>query len=331
MKTDEFAFLNQQLAAMLQAGIPLEGALRRLCDGMRRGRLRTELEAFERDLAAGTPLSEAIGRRRLPELYKRLVELGARGNDLPGVLSLLADHYQRVHTSWTRLKGLMVYPLLVLVAALGLSALLAWVLNRLGSRELLPNGSVVTELSRGPAVVPLEAIWVPPVVVTMLLAVAAAVLASRRGRAWLRWRLPAFREASLAQLASSLAMLLRSGTTLPEALGLAASVESDTPAGRVLTMWRREVEMGRGKPSAWPVAAPIPPLFLWLVQQGGEDLAAGFARAAELFQTRAAYRIELALYGALPVSVLFLGQMLLWQLIPVVQSLARTLAALGGP
>jgi hypothetical protein len=43
MKNDEFAFFNQQLAAMLRDGIPLEGALRRLCQEMRRGSLRDEL------------------------------------------------------------------------------------------------------------------------------------------------------------------------------------------------------------------------------------------------------------------------------------------------
>ena len=46
MKLDEFSFFNQQLAAMLRDGIPLEGALRRLCDEMRRGKLRDELQAL---------------------------------------------------------------------------------------------------------------------------------------------------------------------------------------------------------------------------------------------------------------------------------------------
>ena len=55
MKHDEFAFFNQQLAAMLRDGIPLEGALRRLCEEMRRGALRDELQALEADLAKGTP------------------------------------------------------------------------------------------------------------------------------------------------------------------------------------------------------------------------------------------------------------------------------------
>jgi len=36
-ETRRFAFFNQQLAAMLRDGIPLEGALRRLCQEMRAG------------------------------------------------------------------------------------------------------------------------------------------------------------------------------------------------------------------------------------------------------------------------------------------------------
>ncbi|MDW8308901.1 MAG: type II secretion system F family protein [Verrucomicrobiales bacterium] len=332
MKTDEFAFLNQQLAAMLRSGIPLEGALQQLCAGMKSGPLRAELEALERDLAGGTPLPDALGRRDLPEFYKRMVELGARGNDLPGMLTLLADHYHRAHATWTRLKGLMIYPALVLVTALGLTALLAWLSSRLAYEELLPNAPIVTTLdTREGRLVPIVAVWVPPVVLALAGVGLAVVLAARPARAWLRWRLPAFREASLAQLASSLVLLLRGGATLADALAFAAAVERDTPAGAALAVWRREVESGRGKPSEWPALKPFPPLFLWLVQQGGEDVAAGFAKAAEIFQSRANYRIEIALYGALPVSVLLLGQMVLWQLIPVAQSVARALPLFSSP
>ena len=88
MKNDEFAFFNQQLAAMLRDGIPLEGALKRLCDDMQRGRLRDELQALEADLARGTPMAEALQTRRLPEIYKRMVLVGMKSGDLPGALTM---------------------------------------------------------------------------------------------------------------------------------------------------------------------------------------------------------------------------------------------------
>ena len=56
MKYDEFAFFNQQLAAMLRENIPLEGALRQLCQNLGRGKLRSEIELLETDLSKGTPL-----------------------------------------------------------------------------------------------------------------------------------------------------------------------------------------------------------------------------------------------------------------------------------
>ena len=125
-------------------------------------------------------------------------------------------------------------------------------------------------------------------------------------------------------------LMLKNGTPLPEALALAEALEAGTPAAKALAQWRRLVSAGDGKPGQWTGSTrPFPPLFLWLVQKGGEDLAGGFAKAAELYRTRASYRIELALYGALPVSVLLLGQMVLWQALPLVRSLTWMMNMIG--
>src|SRR5579871_4152514 len=131
MNYDVLAFFNQQLAAMLRDGIPLEGALKQLCAGMKAGPLRTEMAELESDLARGTSLKDAITRRSLPEFYTRMVAVGARTNDLPGVLLLIADYYQRANTTWNRLKGLLVYPFLVLLVSLGLSFVIGMVAKRL--------------------------------------------------------------------------------------------------------------------------------------------------------------------------------------------------------
>lgn len=77
-------------------------------------------------LARGTPLSEAVGRRRFPELFVRLVRVGAQGHDLPGLLTLLADYYQRRHSLGTRLQAVLVYPALVLAGAIARSLFFLW-------------------------------------------------------------------------------------------------------------------------------------------------------------------------------------------------------------
>jgi len=313
MSYDEFAFFNQQLAAMLRDGIPLEGALKQLCSGMRSGLLRAELQQLEADLARGTPLKDALARRDLPVFYKRMVEIGVRSNDLPGVLTLLADHYNRANALWSRLKGLMVYPILVILVSLGLTLMISLAFGRFLS-------GYFNEFP-APPVLMVTAMWVPPILLALVAALGLVAVSLPSWRARLRWRLPAFREASLAQLASAMTLMLRSGTTLPESLAMAESIEEGTPAAKGLARWRSLVETGQGKPIQWTGNnRPFPPLFLWLVQNGGEDVAAGFEKAAGIYQIRASYRIELALYGALPVSVLLLGQMVFWQAAPLFRS-----------
>src|ERR1035437_2769032 len=259
MNYDEFAFFNQQLAAMLREGIPLEGALKQLCSGMRSGPLRAEIQQLEADLAHGTPLKEALARRALPDLYRQMVELGARSNDLPGVLTLLADHYQRANALWTRLKGLMVYPLIVILVSLGLTLLISLNFSHFMS-EFLEPFSPQAQLS-------IPSIWMPPIVLTLVALVGLAAVSIPSWRARLRWRLPAFREASLAQLASAMTLMLKNGTTLPEALALAEAREGGTPAAKPPARGRQLAAAGQGKPAEWKGDnRPFPPLFLWVVQ-----------------------------------------------------------------
>ena len=89
------------------------------------------MEKLEADLAKGTPLREAVRARQLPDLYRQMLEVGAQSNDLPAVLTMLADHYQRRHVIWTRLKGLMVYPAIVLFGAFLLSCFLSLILSKI--------------------------------------------------------------------------------------------------------------------------------------------------------------------------------------------------------
>ena len=118
MNHEQLSFFNHQLAAMLKSGLPLESSLRQLSASMSRGPLRDEIQKLEADLEQGVPLEEALGRRTLPELYVAMLRAGLKGNDLPGVLTLAADYYGHLHTTWLRLKGMMVYPGIVLVTSL---------------------------------------------------------------------------------------------------------------------------------------------------------------------------------------------------------------------
>jgi type IV pilus assembly protein PilC len=317
----------------LRCGVPLEGGLRQLCATMNRGPLRAELQLLENDLAAGLPLAKAVAKRKLPEFYIRLLELGARSHDLPAILTMLADYYENAGAVWTQLKGLMVYPVIVLVLSLAFSAWaavlghqFALLLNQ--DRNALFGGASVLSRSRLPVpYVPQVAsqfrysdsyLWVPTI---LLAAVALPVLVAVTVPAFRRrmiWQLPAFREASLCRVASALAVLLKAGAAFPEALALVEQMQRGTPARADLALWKKRCSEGVGKFAAIAAGSKVfPPMFVWMVAGAGEDLAAGFERAARVYQARSAYRTNVLLYAALPVSLLFLGLIILSQIYPI--------------
>jgi type II secretory pathway component PulF len=63
MTADELIALNEQIAGMAKAGLPLDQGLAGLAREMGYGRLRSVTAAIAKDLEAGMPLPEAIERR----------------------------------------------------------------------------------------------------------------------------------------------------------------------------------------------------------------------------------------------------------------------------
>jgi type IV pilus assembly protein PilC len=327
MNAEEFAFVNQQLAAMLRENLPLEGSLKQLCATMERGKLRDELALLEADLAGGTPLSEAITRRRLPEFYVRLVSVGARGQRLPEVLTLLADYYRQTHGIWSRLQGLMVYPAILLVCSFLFSLWLGFVFHQFGSFigkgspfwwNYVAWNSAAKEVDFASISYAVH-LWLPTLLLggAALLALLVTCIAPLRRE--LHWRLPGFKQASLARVSAALAILLRGGSTLREALPLVFAMEQGTAAGKELRRWNERCAEGHAKFQDIAAGSRIfPPMFLWLVAGAGEDLALGFERAAETYRAQAARRTEVLVQAALPASMLFLGLLVLSQVYPMV-------------
>ena len=321
MNYDEFGFFNQQLAAMLRDGIPLEGALRRLCQEMRRGNLRDELQTLEADLARGTPMADALAPRQLPELYKRMILVGVKSNDLPGALTMLADYFQRQNNVWTRLKSMMTYPLIVMLVAFLISLLLAFAWGCVigpafkdvfaGMNMMLPGMTLFVFST-------LQVVWIFPVALGILFLLMLSVIFLPTLRGKFLWRLPAFKEAVVSRVAASVNLLLKNGVSLPDAVGLTRQLESNSAVAADLQQWESRLAAGAAKFSE--VAAGnkmIPPMFVWIVSGAGEKLADGFQRAAEIYHARAIYRTEVALFSVLPIASIFLGVVVVSQAVLV--------------
>lgn len=331
MNAEELGFFNRQLAGMLRSGIPLEGGLRKLCETMPGSKLREELLALEQDLAKGMPLAEAVKKRELPEMYVRMLAAGAASGDLPGVLIQFADYCEQRHSLARRLRGMMTYPLIVLTTTLAIAVLLAVFFQLLAAsnQDILENlggGSFISSGFRG------YVLWTVPALIAVIwvffLMITFVPLVRRR---W-QWYLPGLRETCLAQLAAMMQLQLRGGIPLADALKTVELLEQGSPVASELEAWRGHLAGGGGSiPEHALRNRSIPPLFRWMVRQLGDALAEGFGETAKFYAERSAYRSETFLYAALPISVLFLGGIILLQFWPIFSVLIRMMDWLGGP
>ena len=109
-----------QLATLTSAGIPLVRALGILHGQAKAGPFKEVLAEVTEDVAAGTPLSEAMGKhsRAFDSLYASMVRAGETGGLLDTILERLAILRERAAEINAKIRGAMVYPSMIVVVAL---------------------------------------------------------------------------------------------------------------------------------------------------------------------------------------------------------------------
>lgn len=222
------------------------------------------------------------------------------------------------------------YPVLVLATSMVLSVALAWAFTAL----FISESGTMQELGMATdGAVPrglLVSLWLPAVVAATGTIVGLLALLAPGCRQWIRWKIPVFREAGLSQFASTFALMLNQGCQPRDALELLRRLEAGRPLARDLARWQERLAAGHSRFTDMAAGAQIvPPLFVWLVASAGENWEAGFRKAAEIYQRRAAHHTEVVLYAALPVMILALGLMVVIQVVPFLLGFVRLFESLG--
>ena len=314
MNTEELAFVNRQLAGMLQSGIPLEVGLKKITESMSDAKLKGQLAELGERLEKGQAMEQAVEGLDLPETYKRLLALGQAGQGMPRVLTCVADYYERIGSLTTRLRGLAIYPMLILVCGMAVAGLMAYLMSTLkGDLSDITEGQApVNDLVTSP--------WFsffPVLLLGLGLLFYGVALRSRNMRQYFAWRIPMLRDAALAQYAALTEALLASGARLPEVIGMVRRLEAGTAMEPDLAKIEQNLGEGHGSyEAAASESQAIPGFFNWVVGQTGEDVAAGFGHARSIYTSRAENRMQAFLHCFLPVNILIIGVFLLGFFIP---------------
>jgi type IV pilus assembly protein PilC len=113
---------TRQLSILQDAGLPILRSLRILENQCKPGPLKNALIDVCDDIESGNTLSESMARqpKAFDRLYVNMVKAGEAGGALEIILQRLADFLEKAQSLKKKVKGAMVYPVVVVMVAVGI-------------------------------------------------------------------------------------------------------------------------------------------------------------------------------------------------------------------
>ena len=265
VSADDIVTWTRNFGVMIEAGVPIVECLQVLTDQTGNPVVRQAVQRVRIDVSNGMTLAAALSKhpRLFDTVFVRMVAAGEAGGVLPQILARLALFIERSARLKRTVKTAMIYPsTIVLVAGLVVAVLLLYVIPVFAEvyqgmgKTLPPLTELTVALSRG---LYDYCLWI----LAGLLMVAVGTWTAGRtegGRRTLHgWllRLPVvgdvLRKAAIARFGHNTGLLLQSGVTLLDSLGITAGTAGNKVLEQAIMETRKGLE--RGMPLAELLAA----------------------------------------------------------------------------
>jgi general secretion pathway protein F len=313
--------ITRELAIMLAAGQDLDRTLRFVVENTRSTRARVILGTVRDKVRSGNSLAAALAAepRSFSKLYIGVVRAGEAGGTLPTTLDRLATLLERERSLTANLRSAMIYPALLITAAIGsIFLLLDYVLPQFtpifeqAGAELPTATRVLMTLGR---VVGVAAPW-------LLIAIVAGVLVTRQLLARPAYRLEfdrvllhlpvvggLLRETLAARLTRTLGSLLQNGVPLITALGIAKDALGNLAAAAAVEAAAVGAKGGAGLARPLATAGLFPARTIHLLQLGEEaaQLASMSLKAADIHDEQARLTVQRLVSLAVPTITIVMG------------------------
>ncbi len=340
----ELAVFCRQLATLINAGIPLIGALNIIIQQAENKALREALQDVEKNLKAGNTLAVSFARHRnvFPEIFIYMVEAGEVGGVLDEVLQRMAWHFEREYEMNEKIKAALTYPKIVLAfTVLAGIFLLSFVLPNIisvvegiGMPLPLPT-KIVMSLSNS-----LINYWYWIILAVLLLCLTGFLLkkwpAGKQFIDRINLRLPIFgllkQKIIIARFARTFATLYRGGVPIITALELVKKSTGNSVVAAAINQAQQNVQQGSTLSEPLESCSVFPPMVVKMIAIGEEtgNLDILLAQVGDFYDREVNLMTD-RLTGMLePVLIVLLGGIVgfvvLAVLLPLMQSMSLELA-----
>ncbi|HNQ74157.1 MAG TPA: type II secretion system F family protein [Verrucomicrobiota bacterium] len=343
-KLQEIATFTQQLANLLQAGMPLTVALNSMMHLETKGIPKEVSRDLRQEVMEGRGLSDAMAKQPLifTDLYVNMVKAGEQSGALVTVLRRMADHFEKFAAVQSKFTSALIYPAFVAIVGIGIviffmTYMLPKFMTLFGNMEMqLP---MTTQL-----LISLSNFFSGYWWLLVLLLILAWVLFSRfkataEGKfkidAW-KMKLPVFGKVMrlnlYGQFARTLSTLLENGVPVLTALKITEQVLPNRVIKEATAKTREAVT--DGKTLAQPLAASkiFPQLMVDLVRIGEEtgDVPGALKNVADTYENELNTALRVMTNMIEPVLIVVMAGGVGFLLLGVLSAMFSMISNVGG-
>ena len=350
IKPKDLTTFTRQLATLVNAGLPLMRCIEVLKKQNQIPAMGACLNGISESISGGGTFSEALTAypKIFDNLYVNMVKAGEAGGVLEVVLNRLAEFAEKAQKIKNKVKGAMIYPSVVLLAAIGITAFLL--------TTVIPKFKQVFSDILGDAALPAVTEFVMGVsdfVQNNGLQIAAGVgaliviykvIGHTKGGAYfldvMRLKVPVtgtlVKRTAVSQVTRTLGTLLASGVPILQAL----QIVRDTAGNRVIANALQTVHdaVKEGESMTDPLAASgvFPPMVVSMVQVGEETgaLADMLTRIANTYDDEVDNAVAGLTAAIEPALIIFLavvvGTIVIAMFLPMIKIISSVSGAGAG-
>ncbi len=280
VKANDIVVFTRQFATMIDAGLPIVQCLQILAQQTDSKVFRKVISSVKDDVESGTTLAEAIRKqnRVFSDLYTSMVQAGEVGGILDTILVRLATYLEKAVKLKSKIKGAMIYPACIVVAAIAVTmVLLVWVIpvfaevfSSFGKALPAPTQFVINLSNFTIAHIwPLLAV---PVVGVLAVRYAYGTEQGKIALDRLMLRVPVFgplvRKSAVARFTRTLGTLVSSGVPILDALLITARTAGNKVVEQAIMVARTSISNGRTISEPLIESKVFPPMVCQMISVG---------------------------------------------------------------
>ena len=318
----DLVVFTRQFATMIDAGLPIVQCLDILANQAANKSFQKMLYDVKAAVESGATLSEAMRKqpKAFNELYVNLVQAGEVGGILDTILQRLALYIEKAMKLKSQVKGAMVYPISILVVAIGVVIVLLWkvipvfenMFKDFGGGALPKPTQVVTSLSN--AFVDHSVIIMGSIIGSVM--GFSAALRTKQGRAMFDKAIlkmpiigPLLRKVAVARFTRTMGTLLSSGVAILDALEICAKTAGNVVIHDAIMYAREKISEGKNMADPLSETKVFPSMVVQMIGVGEQTGAmdAMLQKIADFYEDEVDVAVAALTKLMEPLMMVFLG------------------------